>query len=196
MSESRAVADEWLEAVHREFARESDRGAALVVAAMLDDTLGRLLEKRLQRPLSQGQSLLEGYQAPLGSLAARIDAALGVELISRSMARDLHLIRKIRNDFAHEPRGRSFESEEIRSRVRELERGSNCNARDPQTRAAVGPEGTRWDFLGSAAWMLYALNRAIDDVVRPAEHPAEFGYIDWTRVPLAVREWLAKHDAT
>jgi hypothetical protein len=143
VSEGRNIADEWLEAVHREFARESDRGAALVVAAMLDGALRVLLERRLQPPLSQDRSLLEGHQAPLGAFAARIDAALGVELISRTMARDLHLIRKIRNDFAHQPRGRSFQSEEIKSRVRELERGSNYNVKYPQTRADIGPKGTR-----------------------------------------------------
>jgi hypothetical protein len=41
-------------------------------------------------------------------------------LIDRQFARHLHLIRKIRNDFAHETKGASLDASPHRDRVREL----------------------------------------------------------------------------
>jgi DNA-binding MltR family transcriptional regulator len=149
------TADEWLERIHEQFRSESDRAAAIVVAAMLDGALAVLLRKRLLEPESKERSLLDGGHAPLGTFATRIDAAYQLGLISSYMARDLHLVRKIRNDFAHDPLHLTFESESVRNRVRALEEGSDYNRRYPETRVAVGPPGTRWDFLGITAWMLY-----------------------------------------
>ncbi len=182
------TADEWLETIHREFERETDRAAAIVVAAMLDEALKMLIEKRLVAAASATHSILERYDAPLGSFAARIDAAFQLGLISKYMARDLHLVRKIRNDFAHHPLELTFESGPIRDRVRALEEASDYNRRNPATRTAIGPPGPRWDFLGIAAWMLYSLH--LEDVEHLQEHGPEFGYIDWSALPPEVQEFL------
>jgi len=176
------TADEWLEAVRREFETESDRAAAIVVAAMLDEALGLLLQKKLVSPVSRENSILDGSEAPLQSFSARINASFQLGLISRFMARDLHLIRKIRNEFAHEPLGRTFDSETIKARVTALEEASDYNKKRPDTRKALGPPGTRWDFLGIAAWILYDLHRDLEETEKLSEHVPEFGYIDWSSV--------------
>jgi len=190
------TADEWLRAVHREFDRESDRAAAIVVAAMLDEALRVLLERLLVPAPSAERSILERYDAPLGSFAARIDAAFQLGLISKYMARDLHLVRRIRNDFAHYPLGLAFEHDPVRSRVRALEQASDYNRRNPPTRKDIGPPGPRWDFLGIAAWMLYSLHREAEGVGPLRQHGAEFGYVDWSTLPPDVQNVLRRDEET
>lgn len=196
MAETPTTADQWLETIHREFNRESDRAAAIVVAAMLDEALKLLLRKRLREARSRTADLLEGDQAPLHSFSAKIDAAHQLGLISAYMARDLHLVRKIRNEFAHHPLELTFDSDGVKTRVRALDEGSNYNSRNPATRGAIGLPGARWDFLGAAAWMLYHLHREVEEVSQLAGHGPEFGYIDWDRLPEQLRAFLRNDEAT
>jgi len=179
-------ADEWLQAVHKGFASESDRGAALVAAAMIDEALKSLLTKRLLPPYKKDRNLL-GRDRPLSSFSARIDAAFQMGLISRYLARDLNLIRSIRNEFAHHPFECTFESPKVKNWVKVLEEGSDYNRRQPETRQHVGPPGPRWDFLGIAAWILYNLHRDLEETQQLTPRGPEFGYIDWERLPEAIR---------
>ena len=66
-------------------------------------------KKRLFRP-----------EGPLGSFSARIDLAYALGLIGKKAARDLHLIRKIRNDFAHDPKTIMFDDDRVAKRCSEL----------------------------------------------------------------------------
>lgn len=163
---------------------------------MLEEALKQLLQKRLVEPRSRKRDIVEGDQAPLHSFSAKIDAAFQLGLISEYMARDLHLVRKIRNEFAHHPLELNFESERIRAWVRVLDEASDYNRRDPATRAAIGPAGARWDFLGTAAWMLYSLHRDAEEVRRLERHGPEFGYIDWDRLPEQLKAFLRDDEAT
>jgi hypothetical protein len=189
-------ADGWLDAIHEQFRVESDRAAAIVSAAMLENALSALLRKRLIPASSPERSLLDGDRTALGTFASKIDAAFQLGLISRFLARDLHLIRKVRNDFAHDPLHLTFETPTVKDRIRALEAASDYNRRHPETRTAIGPPGPRWDFLGIAAWMLYALHRAIDDVSPNTTVAPEFGYIDWSALPAEVQEFLKQEEAT
>ena len=72
----------------------------LISASMLDD----LLMKTLQAFLIKGQSadkLLTGFNAPLGTFSARIEATHAMGLIGDEENHDATVIRKIRNEFAH-----------------------------------------------------------------------------------------------
>lgn len=184
------TAEGWLEAIHTEFERESDRAAAIVVAAMLDEALKLLLRKRLAAPVAQDRSILDGPNASLNSFSIRIDAGFQLGLLSRYLARDLHLIRKIRNEFAHAPLECTFDTERIKNWVKALEQASDYNSRNPETRIAIGPPGARWDFLGIAAWILYSLHRGVDETEPFNEHGHEFGYIDWSELSGEVRKLL------
>jgi hypothetical protein len=179
-------ADDWLEAIHKEFAPESDRGAALVAGAMLDEALKSLLSKRLVPPERKDRDTL-ARDAPLSTFSARINAASQMGLISRYLARDLHLIRSIRNEFAHHPFECTFQSAKVKNWVKLLEEGSDYNRRYPKTRQDIGPPGTRWDFLGIAAWILYSLHRHLEDTQPLLPCGLEFGYIDWDQLPEDIR---------
>ena len=70
-------------------------------AAVLDDALDRLLTLYMPK-LSKNlhKKLFTGY-GPLSSFSARIDIAYSLDLITAVLSKDLHVIRVIRNEFAH-----------------------------------------------------------------------------------------------
>ena len=80
--------------------RESDRGCALMAAAYLDAMLERLLRRAFVDNQSVANGLLDQTK-PLGTFSSRIDLAYLLGHIGEHARRDLHLIRKIRNEFAH-----------------------------------------------------------------------------------------------
>jgi hypothetical protein len=77
-----------------------DRGLVLSLSAFAEDALGSLLKAYLI-PSEASTQLLEGFNAPLGTLSARIKAAYAMGLITKNQFSDLERLRKIRNDFAH-----------------------------------------------------------------------------------------------
>jgi len=100
--------------------QESDRGCALVVAAFLDAELEDLLRTKLVSNVEVADNLL-GQSRPISTFSARIDLAFLVGLIPANAHREFHLIRKIRNDFAHSPIATTFESQVIASRCGQLQ---------------------------------------------------------------------------
>lgn len=61
------------------------------------------------------------FRGPLGDFAARIDLALGLNWIDEATFSDLHIIRKIRNDFAHHPdHDLTFANDSISGRLSNL----------------------------------------------------------------------------
>lgn len=101
-------------AFHEELLAESDRGAALVGTAFLDQQLTNILRGHFISD-AIAKKLLEGSFAPLSSFSARILAAQGLGLISRSEADECNLARKIRNLFAHQVHGLDFDSPTVSS---------------------------------------------------------------------------------
>lgn len=119
-----------------EFNKESDRGAALVAASMLDEQLQEILSSFLvESPTSK--ELLVGFNAPLGTFSARAAAALSLGLIQENEFKEIALIRKIRNEFGHGWKPISFESGRVADLCRQLpwlgpaehEAGANVRAR-------------------------------------------------------------------
>lgn len=82
------------------FYRESDRGAALLAASMLDEIVLRILRAHFIED-AESEKLLTGFNAPLGTFSARLVAALCLGLIEKLEFNEANLIRKIRNHFAH-----------------------------------------------------------------------------------------------
>jgi mannitol repressor len=80
--------------------KETERGVALISATMIDDLLGRCINSFLIEH-ADVESLLEGFNAPLGTLSARVLAAFALGLLSEEEYRECHTLRKIRNAFAH-----------------------------------------------------------------------------------------------
>ena len=102
-----------------EFSKESDRAAVILGAAKLDLGLRGLLARRLL-PNPSGQDELLDTDKPISTFSARINLAYRLGLIDKRFANWLHLIRRIRNDFAHEAVGAELGSGSHRDRVKEL----------------------------------------------------------------------------
>jgi len=98
---------------------ETDRGCALMAASYLESRVGDLLKSFLVNNHSILNSLFSST-GPLGSFAARIDMAYVLALIPDNMRHDFHIVRKIRNQFAHDPLELSFDSPSIADRCRAL----------------------------------------------------------------------------
>ena len=80
---------------------ESARGATLVAASYIENLLHHILKAHFIEGKPSDQ-LLTGFNAPLGSLSAKIAAATALGLINERESRECSLIRRIRNKFAHE----------------------------------------------------------------------------------------------
>jgi hypothetical protein len=102
-----------------EFAKESDRAAVVLGAAKLDQLLYDLLQRTLL-PCPSAQDDLLDTERPLGTFSARINACHRIGLIDVEMARAVHLVRRIRNDFAHEVSASNLASGPNRDRIKAL----------------------------------------------------------------------------
>jgi len=96
-----------------ELSRETDRGLALVGAALIDEKLRDTLESFFCEGTSASK-LLDGGYAPIGTFSARIQLCYSLGLIDEQEYREISLVRKVRNEFAHSKHGISFQTERIR----------------------------------------------------------------------------------
>lgn len=103
----------------KEFQSETDRGAALVGAALIDQKLSDILEAFMVNN-KIADELLNGANAPLGALSARTKAAYAFGLIDDHELGECDLIRKIRNEFAHSIHGTTFFDQKIHSLCKNL----------------------------------------------------------------------------
>jgi mannitol operon repressor len=101
------------------FNKESDRGAALVAASMLDDRLEQILNAFLIES-SAAKDLISGFNAPLGTFSSRASATAALGLIQENEFKEITLIRKIRNEFGHGWESLTFESENVAVHARKL----------------------------------------------------------------------------
>jgi hypothetical protein len=164
----------WFKLLFDEFEKESDRAAVILTSAMIEDSLEDLIKAKLAPSSSSDDPLFDGSNAPVGSLSAKIEIALRLGLVSDQFARDLHLIRKIRNDFAHNISGCTFEDSATRSRVEELLRSwRNLQIGLPRSDLAAG---TRNDFLYVTAWMLVSIRTDLPNIQTFPKAAPEFGY--------------------
>jgi len=91
--------------------RESDRGCVIFSAALSEEWLETIMRAYCRNdPASVKNTvdpLFHGF-APLSTFAAKIQVCYALGLIPRKMRMELELLRKLRNDFAHEKGAVSF----------------------------------------------------------------------------------------
>lgn len=105
---------------HREITNETDRGSIIVTAVILENNLQKLLEKKLLPPAKKSDKLFDSPYAPLSNFSAKIDITYRLGLIPDQTRESLHLIRKIRNDFAHKRIEDGFKNSSVKSRISEI----------------------------------------------------------------------------
>lgn len=135
---------------------EDERGLALSVAAFAEDCLGRLIGAYL-RDGSQSKDLIEGFNAPLGTLSSRIKAGFALGLLTEDQYRDLELARKIRNEFAHKWEGCTFEQQNIKDWIAAMTHSRI---------AAQAATSSREKFYSSMTCVLVELEALLGDLGR------------------------------
>lgn len=162
--------------LYTELDKESDRGTVLVAGAMLEEALGELLVTHLVPNPTAVDPLFDGPNAPLQSFSSKIDIAYRLSLISDRFCRDLHIIRRIRNDVAHRAAGCSFQDTSIADRVKALSTSHGILERSPKWVAKIGTFNTRAQFIEASAWMLFYLNAEQPRTEKLTATDLEFGY--------------------
>jgi hypothetical protein len=103
----------------KEFLPETDRAAVVLAAARVDFTLKDILQNSLVSSPAQSDDLF-GRGGPIASFSAKIDLAHRLGLIDNTFAKALHLLRRMRNDFAHQPGGSTLQMSPNSDRLREF----------------------------------------------------------------------------
>ena len=103
-----------------EFKNESDRAIVILIATKIDYLLLCILQKYLLPSTSNDDEFFENQGGPGSSFSNKIMLAYRLGLIDKDMTRALHIIRKLRNDFAHEITGCSLDKGSHRDRVHSL----------------------------------------------------------------------------
>jgi len=102
-------------AVWKEMDEAAPRAAAIMAGAFVEDALQWAIEGFFDRGLTSEEKIrvFEGGGAPLGSFYSKIVIGHALGLYGPIVRSDLHIIRQIRNAFAHSPRSVTFEMPEI-----------------------------------------------------------------------------------
>ncbi|MFJ3059028.1 hypothetical protein [Herbaspirillum sp. NPDC087042] len=94
--------------------KETDRGAALMAAAFLDERLMCLLRNRLVNDKKMSKVMFD-FNGPLGTFSSRINFCYLLGLLPKNVHRELHIVRSIRNKFAHRADFMDFEDPSTKS---------------------------------------------------------------------------------
>ena len=144
--------------------RETDRGCALLAVSYLEEELKFLLKKCLVERADVDKSIFS-YNGPLGTFSSKIEMAFFLGKISNEVKKELHLLRKIRNEFGHSPKPIDFNFQAIKDRCNALNGSWKDNKYKP-----------RGHFTASACSILAIFHAEIYKTVHPSEREFEFPY--------------------
>lgn len=113
--------------IHESIKDESDRGAVLVAASMLEFSLKELLKKRLIVCGKNSDPLFDNNGA-ISTFSSKIELCYRLGLISLEQRNMYDIFRRIRNKFAHNPQKITLDNESINSQLLETY-NSNPNAK-------------------------------------------------------------------
>ena len=154
-----------------EMEKESDRATAILLGAELDDMLGQILEKHLLPPRAKKDS-----GAIAKSFYARIELTNRLGLIHPIFHHELHLIKDVRNEFAHKKLGVTFESPEVFALTSKLvfpKTADKLSKGRPEL-VALLHQNSRERFIFSGAILLHQLTSLQERVGRIGISPLAF----------------------
>lgn len=99
---SQILDDDAINGVLSQFDNESDRGITISVAAILDELLKEILWARGQHVSAKLKESLFEHTGPLSTFSGKIDICFFLGYIGADVSHDLRLVRKLRNDAAHQ----------------------------------------------------------------------------------------------
>lgn len=112
-------------------ARETDRGAVILMGAHIEDALQEKIEESFGRLNSDEHDRIFGPDQIIGSFSAKIRIAQALQIIDRETANLCHVIREMRNACAHSRGELSFEDDLLRDALKILLKTIAANPDDP-----------------------------------------------------------------
>jgi hypothetical protein len=86
---------EQMQAIVDEIGKQTDRGAAIIAAAAIEDVLTHLIIARLvELPSKRKKALFDESNGPLSNLSSKIELGFALGLFNEERRESLHLIRK------------------------------------------------------------------------------------------------------
>lgn len=119
--------------------KESDRGKVLISTGFIEEQLKDVLQAFMLKG-KVATELLTSANAPLGTFSSRISACYALGLISDDEHNDLTLVRRIRNDFAHDIHT-TFETPNVVDRCRQLRLKAHDYTSEKMGDVVVAPAG-------------------------------------------------------
>jgi hypothetical protein len=168
----------------KNFSAESDRACVVLVAARLDELLHQALSAHLLPPPTRDDNLLDSDRA-LGTFSSRIDACYRLGLIDAEFCRALHLLRRIRNEFAHESSDSSLEKSPHRERILQLSAPvvHLGNFEELRTKQFAKESHCRAMFSMCAWLLVIRLEKVVHEVRRIDSAPITLVPAAWMRQP-------------
>lgn len=160
----------------KELGDESPRGVVLIGTAMLEEKLRELMIATLVPNPTSSDNLFDGPNSAFGSLSSKIDGAYRMGLLSNSFCRDLHVIRRIRNEVAHEPQSFRFEDPSPKNRIESLSNSHGMYKRSPNWVEKNGFPSLKSQFIESVSWMVFYLAAKKERCSALNTPSLEFGY--------------------
>jgi len=156
-----SAAADWSDHFDKSIRTESTRAKVVLSVCYLDELLRQLVEMLLKPAAENDDSLLDGPEAPLSSVSAKIDLGWRMGAIPDDTRTSLHLVRKIRNRFAHRLATCDFDDPKIRSWNSELHKLNDHATADRRATFSDGPVG---DFETSVSWLVFWLKHIIQTI--------------------------------
>jgi hypothetical protein len=118
MSKSKTHSQAQVAAFLEELKSQTDRGTAVIAAAVLDDLLEILLTARfVELSGERHDGLFKKIGAPLSSFSSKIETCFAVGVISNEARLAMHLIREVRNEFAHRIEQITFDHPDVAAKI-------------------------------------------------------------------------------
>jgi len=158
-----------------EIEKQTDRGAALIAVAYLEERLVAGIKARIQNN-DEIEDKVFNYSGPLGTLSAKIDMGFLIGIYDIELHKKLHAVRQIRNEFAHTPSPRDFNSQRIKALCGNASLSADIMLTDRATRQQIHlfyqPDGTaKTAFLNTIKFALMLLD--LETKKLPLRKPAK-----------------------
>ena len=127
----------------------------------LNEALYDLLKIVLIPEKSKNDTLFDGPQAPLGTFSAKIEMAYRLQLIDKETKESINLIRKVRNEFAHNLMKCNFSNTKILDYNKKLYSIFKSEMKDGRKKFEEGETG---NFLAVVSLLLFIIRSKIQEV--------------------------------
>lgn len=115
----------------KQLTAETPRGSALYAGSYLENLLENLLRNKLIGSNKHLNELLS-FNGAIGSFSSKINISYSIGLINQDCMSDLHIIRKIRNEFGHSPKIIDFQDRKISDLCSNLKLIARDNVNTPR----------------------------------------------------------------